>query len=235
MRNIGATLTEDLLSVLFPPLCPCCGATMVRGEKPLCLSCRMKLPLTGHEKSPTSNDLINKLQGIIAFERAAAYFTYRREAPQARLLHDMKYHSRPEIGRQLAAEYSRTLLAAGFFDSIDAVAPVPLNFWRHCRRGYNQSAHIAAGAASAPGLPVIDALRARRHSSQTRLSATGRLEALKGIFSARPDSLRGINHLLLVDDICTTGATLYACAEALRAVRPDLRISAFVLASTSLL
>lgn len=235
MRNIGATLIESLTAVLFPPECPCCGEIMTRGEKPLCLTCRMKLPLTGHERSTGDNDLLNKLQGRIPFDRAAAYFTYRRGSTQARLIHEMKYRGQPEIGRTLAAEYARKLLAAGFFDQIDAIAPVPLNFWRHCRRGYNQSAYIARGVADITGLPVIDALSAGRHNSQTRLSATQRLEALQGIYRAKAGALNGIDHLLLVDDICTTGATLYACAEALRVARPDLHISAFVLASTSLL
>lgn len=208
---------------------------MTRGEGPMCLTCRLDFPFTDHYRNYKDNALTNKLQGIVPIERAAAYFTYRREGFQSALIHEMKYRGRPVIGRQLAREFARQLSAEGFFDGIDAVAPVPLNFWRHCRRGFNQSAYVAAGVSDVTGLPVIDALRAGRHGSQTRLGAIERRTALKGVYSVGPRRLDGISHLLLVDDICTTGATLYACAEAAYSANPQIRVSALVLASTSLL
>lgn len=227
-------LFESLLSVLYPPVCPCCGTTMTRGEKPMCLACRLRLPLTGFADTPVNNSLIDKLNGLVAIERATAYFTYRRDAPQARLIHAMKYRGRPSIGRDLAREYARAILSTGFFNGIDAIVPVPLNFWRHCRRGYNQSAHIARGLSDITSIALVDALSARRHKSQTRLDATSRLTAAKGIFTARQAALKGVAHVLLVDDICTTGATLYACAEAIHSAAPDVKISVLVLASTAL-
>lgn len=227
-------LVESLLSVLYPPECPCCGATLTRGEKPMCLACRLRLPLTGFADSPANNDLIDKLNGLVPIERATAYFTYRRDSPQARLIHAMKYHGRPSIGRDLAREYARTILSTGFFNGIDAIVPVPLNFWRHCSRGYNQSAHIARGLSDVTSIAVIDAMSARRHKSQTRLGADSRLSAAKGIFTAGKEALKGVAHVLLVDDICTTGATLYACAEAIHTAAPDVKISVLVLASTAL-
>lgn len=208
---------------------------MTRGEGPMCLRCRTTLPETSHYLSPEANDLIDKLQGRVCIERAAAYFTYRRDSKHAALIHEMKYRGRPDIGRRLGAEFGRKLAAEGFFNSVDAIVPVPLNFWRHCRRGYNQAAWFARGLAAEAGLPVVDALRAARHTSQTRLSADERRRALAGVYTAKPGALDGIAHILLVDDICTTGATLYACAEALKTARPDLRISAACIASTSLL
>lgn len=227
-------LLESILSVLYPPLCPCCGTVMVRGEGPMCLSCRLKLPETDFHLSPSSNDLMDKLQGLVPVEGAVAYFRYRRNSPQARLIHDMKYRGCPDTGRRLAREYAQRLRDTGFFDGVDAIAPVPLNFWRHCRRGYNQSAHIALGLADVSGLPVINALSARPHNSQTRLDAAARSTAARGIYRARPDALSGLKHLLLVDDICTTGSTLHACLEALHDAAPSMKLSVAVLATTSL-
>ena len=227
-------LVESLLAVLYPPECPCCGTTLTRGEKPMCLACRLRLPLTGFADSPANNDLIDKLNGLVPIERATAYFSYRRDSPQARLIHAMKYHGRPSIGRDLAREYARTILSTGFFNGIDAIVPVPLNFWRHCSRGYNQSAHIARGLSDVTSIAVIDAMSARRHKSQTRLGADSRLSAAKGIFTAGKEALKGVAHVLLVDDICTTGATLHACAEAIHSAAPDVKISVLVLASTAL-
>lgn len=228
-------IVESLLSVLYPPMCPCCGASMVRGEGPMCLNCRLKLPVTDFHLSASDNDLVNKLQSLVPVERAVAYFRYRRGSPQSRLIHDMKYHGCPNTGRRLAREYARTLLDAGFFDGIDAITPVPLNFWRHCRRGYNQSFHIARGLADISNLPVINTLSARHHTSQTRLGAAARSDAARGIYRAKSGSLHGVNHLLVVDDICTTGATLNSCIEAIHAASPSVRLSVAVLATTSLI
>lgn len=228
-------MIDSLLSVLYPPLCPCCGEVMTRGEGPMCLACRLKLPLTGMEKSPRDNDMTEKLQGLVPVESAVAYFRYRRDSPQAALIHDMKYRGRPSVGRQLAAEYARVLQTKNFFSDIDALVPVPLNFWHHCRRGFNQSAWIARGIADVVALPVIDALKARSHGSQTRLGAEQRRRATDRIYSARADALKGVAHLLLVDDICTTGSTLYSCAAAIHEADPSVRISVFTLASTSLI
>ncbi|MCM1309481.1 MAG: ComF family protein [Bacteroides sp.] len=228
-------LIGGMLDVLFPPLCPCCGAVMTRGEGPMCLGCRINLPLTGFEKNPADNDLTEKLQGLVPIEAAVAYFFYRRNAPQDALIHDMKYRGRPTIGRQLAREYSRKLAANGFFDTVEVIVPVPLNFWHHCRRGFNQTEWIARGIRDVTALPIIDGLKARRHTSQTRRNARARQRAACHVYSAKSAAIAGLQHILLVDDICTTGATLYACAEALHNANPTAKISIFALAATSLI
>lgn len=243
MKIIGATATaqtvmlikrllQSVADVVWPPLCPCCGAVMVRGEKPMCLSCRLSLPLTGDELSPRANELVDKLAGTVPLEAAAAYFVYHRESPHARLIREAKYHGRPSILRELAREFGRILQANGFFNGIEAITYVPLSFRRLCARGYNQSRHIALGLADVAGLPVIGTLEARHHKTQTRRGADERRRAVKGVYSSRPGALAGIRSVLLVDDICTTGSTLYACIEALRAESPQLAVSVCALAST---
>lgn len=228
-------LTDGLLSVIFPQTCPCCGEVMVRGERLMCLKCRTSLPVTDHHLNPAYNELRSKLNGLVPIEKAAAYFHYNRLSAHAQLIHDAKYRGRPRIARQLAAEYSRMLLPTGFFNGIDAITPVPLNFWKECRRGYNQSAHIAMGIADVCHLPVLATLKARRHGSQTRKSGFERRADTKKIFTAIGGSTAATGHILLVDDICTTGSTLYACAEALHRSAPSMRISVMVLASAQLL
>lgn len=235
MKNFSAPMRrmlEGLLSVIFPETCPCCGRALVRGERLMCLNCRISLPLTNFHVSPTNNELRDKLNGLVPIEKAVAYFYYDRLSPHAQLIHDAKYRERPLLARRLAAEYARTLLSVGFFNNIDAIAPVPLNFWKECRRGYNQSACIGEGLAEVAGLPLLSVLRARRHKSQTRKSAADRRQGIKGVFSPVANACAGINHLLLVDDISTTGATLYECAQTLHNSCPNLQISVCVLAST---
>lgn len=228
-------LIEGILAVLYPEICPCCGGVMVSGERIMCLSCRLSLPVTNYHLSPTDNELRNKLNGLIPIERATAYFFYHRQSPHAHILHDAKYRGRPKVAQLLALEYSNEIKSSGFFNDIDAITPVPINFWKHCRRGYNQSYYIAKGISQATGLPIVDSLTARYHTSQTRKSGSERRFSTQNIFYAKRNSLNDINHILIVDDIATTGATLYACCEALADKWPEIRISVLTLASTRLI
>lgn len=229
-------LIDSLLDAIYPPICPCCGATLVRGESPMCIDCRLKMPLSLTTDSPTDNELLNnKLAGTVPIESAVAYFTYHRDSPYAKLIHEAKYRGRPSIARKLASEFAIQLQSKGFFNGIDAVTPVPLNFWKQCKRGYNQSQYIARGIADTTDIPVIAAMKARRHATQTRKSAAARRQAVSGIFSASAEKLASVSHILIVDDICTTGSTLYACMEAIHQASPSTKISVLVLASTGML
>lgn len=207
---------------------------MVQGERTMCLHCLMSLPLTNFHLTPADNELRSKLNGLVPIDRATAYFHYHRDSPHAALIHDAKYRERPAIALNLAEEYARAIEPTGFFDTIDAIVPVPLNFWKECNRGYNQSAWIARGIAKVVDLPIIDALRARRHATQTHKDANARRLNAEATYSARPEALRGLTHILLVDDVATTGATLYACARAIHSAAPTCRISVLTLANSRL-
>lgn len=198
----------------------------------MCLHCRTNLPLTGFHLNPSSNELRDKLNGLTAIDRAVAYFHYERLEPHGALIHEAKYRGRPRIFRELAQDYSRELIQTDFFNGIDAIVPVPLEFFHECRRGYNQSAWIARGISDVTDLPIIDALRARRHKSQTRKNAAERQHVIEGVYTARSGALNGFDHVLLVDDLATTGSTIYACAKALRKEFPQVTVSVLALAST---
>ncbi|MBE6305553.1 MAG: ComF family protein [Bacteroidales bacterium] len=234
-QRLTHKLLEGILSVLFPELCPCCGKVLISGEHTMCLSCRLSLPITNFHLSPTDNEMRSKLNGLIPVERATAFFYYHRQSPHAKILHEAKYHGRPRLAQLLAREYAEILKSTDFFCDIDAVTPVPLNFWRKCRRGYNQSYYIAKGISQATNLPICDTLKSRYHSSQTRMTGSQRQAATKNVFAAKAGSLKGLNHILIIDDIATTGATLYACCEALSKESPGIRISVLTLASTRLI
>ncbi|MBD5363308.1 MAG: ComF family protein [Muribaculaceae bacterium] len=226
---------EGLLSLLFPRVCGVCGRVLVEGEQTMCVSCRVFFPLTRFEERPDWNGLTEKLMTLKApVERTAAYFFYQRRSPYSRLIQQMKYNHAPSLGRGLMREYAARLRDCGFFDGIDALVPVPLSLGKHIMRGYNQSYYLARGVADVTGLPIIEALRAGRHGSQTRLSASERLANARGIYSACPEALAGVSHLLLIDDIVTTGATACACLEALHQAAPGVRLSVLALASTRL-
>lgn len=226
-------IVGKLLALCYPPVCGVCGAALVEGEKVMCLRCRLSLPLTGLESNFLWNPMMEKLVSLRGpVERCAAYFYYQSHAPHSRLVHLFKYHEKTRIGRDLIGEYARRLVPLGFFDGIDAVAPVPLSRGKLIRRGYNQSFQLARGVCGVVPLPVVRALEAAGHTSQTRLDAISRMENARGVYSAVGQNLEGIDHLLLVDDIVTTGATVAACVEALHALRPKMKVSVLALATT---
>jgi ComF family protein len=143
-----------------------------------------------------------------------------------RLIYDLKYHARPDIGRHMGFIMARQMGGAGFFEGIDAMMPMPLSRWRQWHRGYNQSEQIALGISEATGIPVLSKVVRRKHFivSQTHLNRWERQANTADAFVLlQPDRIRGC-HLLLVDDIVTTGATLTALATELQQAG-DVRIS----------
>lgn len=236
MPTILRRLTDSLLTVIYPRLCPVCRRPLVTGEEQMCVGCLLNLPVTGFHTRPDFNALHERLMCHAPIHHATALFHYERHSPYAALVHRAKYSGLPDEGRRLARTYAAEIAPGGFFDGVDAIQPVPLSRWRLMTRGYNQSHAVALGLADAIGAPVTDLLGARRHSSQTRKDARGRLENARDTYFVRRGAASGAapTHILLVDDVVTTGATLVACAEALHSSFPGALISVFALASTRL-
>ena len=223
---------DSLLSLIYPNTCIVCDTTLTDGERHLCLNCLVELPLTGIHGAGF-NDFHKRLAGHTLIERTASMFYYYTGSPYCKIIHEAKYNERPAIAKEFARQYADTLLADGFFDGIDLILPVPIHYLKRIRRGYNQSDYIALGLSEATGIPIGDNLIARRgHSTQTRKDAFSRHENIKGVYGVKsPAMLVGL-HVLIVDDILTTGSTLTACADAIHAASPDTRISVLTLAAT---
>ena len=222
-----------LFDLISPRSCPVCGKRLSVNECVLCASCHLHLPLTGFEQSPLDNPMARLFWGQFPVERAAALFFYQPQAPVSQLVYDMKYRGRPELGEHLGAITARHFAAAGFFEGIDALVPVPITRRRQWQRGYNQSLEIARGVSSFTHIPVWQHVvsRARFHESQTRKHVWERLRNVEDAFQLRtPDKIAG-RHILLVDDIVTTGATIIACGSEL-AKAPGVKISVMALGLT---
>lgn len=221
----------DIVGVFYPRVCHVCGCSLVEGEEVLCLQCLDEMPRTRlHNQS--FSVLHQRLVGKVPIERAASYFYYYKDGDYARLIQKAKYNDLPSIARYLAAQYAREISPDGFFDGIDLIIPVPLHVSKLRQRGYNQSHEIARGLSSVTGIPIGSNLVAERgHSSQTRLNAFQRWLNARDIYRAvRPAELDG-RHVLVVDDVLTTGATLLSCCEALHATSPTATISVLTLSA----
>lgn len=225
---------EDLLNVILPRVCPVCANTLVPGEEVMCLGCLVNLPRVTIEDT-SDNVVVRKLLSLKApIERGASMYFYQKENPFARLIHDTKYRNRPNIGRGLARMFAEELEQKRFFDGMDAIMPIPIHFLRYMSRGYNQSAEIARGIKDVCGLPLINNLKARYHTSQTRKNAAGRrLNAHNTFYVKREEELDNL-HILIVDDVITTGSTILSAIETLKSVNPTVRLSVFLLTLTHL-
>ncbi len=225
---------NDLIDVIFPNVCTVCHRRLVKGENVICLHCLSDLPRTNlHKYRP--NKIHERLMAIgMPVEKATSLFYYYRDSPYARLIHDTKYRNRPTVGRTLAMMHTQELKGTDFFDSIDCIVPVPLHLLKHIKRGYNQAEEIARGINSVTSLPIINALSASYHKTQTRKDSHQRLLNVKGVYNvAEVDAIQG-KHILLIDDVITTGATLLSCMQAIRQASPSTRISVYSLSITQL-
>ncbi len=206
-----------LLDFISPRVCRICGKRLSTAEQEICTVCNRHLPRTRYAETPYDNDMARRFWGRFHTERAAALFFYETHNSPSRLIHDLKYHGKEELGEWLGRIAAEEFAANGFFEGVDLIVPVPITWRRKWRRGYNQSLAIARGVAEATGLPVAAKALKRTHfnGSQTRLSVSERLENVAGAFRLRQNDGIAGRHILIVDDIVTTGATVSECAKEL--------------------
>lgn len=169
--------------------------------------------------------------GKMPLERATSYFFYHKGSDFRHILHQLKYGGRKDLGDVMGSFMAAELAPAGFFQDIDSIVPVPLHPRKQKLRGYNQSECIAHGISVVTGIPVdVSSVVRKKHTdTQTRKSTYERWENVDGIFGLRsPERFRG-KHVLIVDDVLTTGSTITACADSFKGVE-NIRISILTLA-----
>lgn len=206
-----------LLDLLAPRACPICGNRLAVTEQALCARCNLHLPRTGFSKHARDNEMAQAFWVLMPIERAAAMFFYEPDSNVSRLVHALKYFQHPELGELLGRQAAQEFRPDGFFEGIDAIVPVPLHPKRQRQRGYNQSMEIARGVSAATGLPVMAGAvkRISFRRSQTQKTGLERQENVENAFAlADAADLQG-KHLLVVDDVVTTGATVRSCCQEL--------------------
>ena len=226
-------IVRDILRLIFPDLCYHCGEPLVGDEHNLCTLCLSKIAWTHNALHP-DNDTEIRLTGRIPVVAAASLLQFNKGNVTQSIVHQIKYHGNTQLAHQFGLLLGEELKASHRFDDIDIVAPVPLHWWRRMRRGYNQSQLIASEVAKVLQCPLsTHNLYRRRHTpSQTHKNRQQRIDNMASAFSVRhPKQFEG-KHLLLIDDVLTTGATTEACYHALESI-PNLRISVATLAIAS--
>ncbi|MEX2590782.1 MAG: ComF family protein [Chitinophagales bacterium] len=213
MNTTSLPAFSDLLNLFFPDNCRACGHRLLNGEEIVCLHCCDQLPETDfHLHEP---NMMSKLfWGRIDIQYClAAYFFFKKSSIQ-KLMHQLKYHGKTEVGSFVGKNYGLKLKHVDFHKAFDLIIPVPLHKRKQKIRGYNQSDFFAAGLSEALGIPWSGEVMKRNifSQSQTKKSKYQRWDNVSKIFSVeKTDKVKG-KHILLVDDVVTTGSTLEACA-----------------------
>lgn len=228
--NTFREILVGLTDMAWPNLCLLCERPLLKGEQHVCLNCLYDLPAI-QDVTFHGNKTSERFLGKIEFERAASGFRYNKDSSIQKALELLKYKGEKEIGSCLSRVSAMRLSEYGFFKDIDALVPVPLHKRRQKKRGYNQSDWIAKGISEHTCIPVQTEIIGRtfHNTSQTTRNLWSRWENAKGLFELKDVEGFSGKHLLLVDDVLTSGSTLEACGQVLLQI-PNVRISFFALA-----
>lgn len=216
MKNFLIFILQNVLDIIYPRICIICLNALVRGESHVCIACLNDLPRTNYHIH-TEHDLEQRFWGIIPVESVCSFFYFQNEGVR-NLIHEIKYRNGQELAVYVGELYARELSESGFFDQIDYIIPVPLHPKRLKERGYNQSLRIAEGLSEISKKPIADdvLIRSIYNVTQTKIPKEKRWENVNAIFQIiNKDKIKD-KHILLVDDVLTTGATLIGCASELQ-------------------
>ena len=218
-------LAEDLVSLVYPKVCMSCENALLRSEDIMCTHCRYHLPRTGYHLQP-ENPVVKLFWGRVDVRSAASCFLFTKGSGVQKLVHQLKYNGQTEVGRVLGRLYGSELKQSPLFNKTDVIIPVPLHPARLRKRGYNQCDYFAEGLSQSLCIPadLTNVQRVVATGSQTRKSRFERWKNVEYVFKAQQPHLLENKHVLLVDDVITTGSTLEACAQQLLTI-PNVRVS----------
>ncbi len=220
-----STLFQQFSGLFFPHTCAACGSANLAGSAGICPQCLATLPITGYLGEP-GNPVEEIFWGRIPLQNAAACCFFAKKSRIQLALHQVKYHYRADAGLQLGEWMGYQLAATPWFSGIDLVLPMPLHPKRLAERGYNQAELLSRGISGVTLTPQLPGALRRNSAtkSQTKQHRHERWENMQGVFGVADPRQLASKHVLLIDDVVTTGATLEAMGEKLLQV-PNLTLS----------
>lgn len=209
-------IRESLLHLAFPHVCEGCGDDIVESDNMLCLRCLSSLPATDFHLYP-ANPIEKLFWGRLPITHATAQYYFTKESMMQHLMHQFKYRGNKDLGMYLGKLMGNALSASNRFSNVDVIIPLPLFAAKEKKRGFNQAAVLGNGISEVLGKPVLKNVikRTANTESQTKKSRVERWQNIEGRFELLNKAMIQAQHVLLVDDVVTTGATLEACGREL--------------------
>jgi ComF family protein len=220
---------NSIIDFFYPRICPGCTTALLKGEISICTNCLYQLPRT-HFWKDSENPVSQIFWGRVYVENAASFLYFQKGSKLQEIIHYLKYRKQDQIGIVLGQLFGLELARTAFVNA-QVIVPVPIHKSRLRKRGYNQSEKIGIGLSNALGIPIENSalVRLQSNESQTHKARFNRWENVEHIFSiTNPSAIAG-KHVLLVDDVLTTGATLESCASEILKV-PNTKVSIATLA-----
>lgn len=220
-------LLNDFTNLFYPHLCILCENPLIENEQQICLNCLYNLPKTNYHTNK-GNPTRALFAGFPQVNEVTAFLFFEKDGITQKLIHSFKYYDNKSLAEYLGRIAATELKEYGFYASVETIIPIPLHPKKEKKRGYNQSECIANGIASVYGCEIdkTSLIRVTETMSQTRKSVYDRHMNVENIFKLTdPGKLSG-KHVLLIDDVITTGATTSACIETLSEI-PEIKISIF--------
>ncbi|MDD3079863.1 MAG: phosphoribosyltransferase family protein [Paludibacter sp.] len=224
------SILSDFIGLFYPDVCIICGNTLNSSEQHLCLECLNRMPRTGYHK--IKNNLLEKrFWGKADIFRGTALFHFQKGSPFQKMLHELKYKGNQELGEYLGRLAAVEIITVPDFQNIDFIVPIPLHPNKYAKRGYNQSECIAKGISAILNKPVesTNLIRVVETATQTRKNVFERYENVSEIFKINEIKLFQNKHLLVVDDVLTTGSTIESAVSTLKKCE-QVKISVLTLA-----
>lgn len=224
-KQLISEVFESLIHFAYPKICLCCNRSEPLSDDIFCLDCSLDLPYTSFF-TDTNSDMKLRLSSRFEIQYAIAIFYFFKDGKVQDLMHNLKYRRKSNIGKHLGTQFGEKWKASNQLSTPDLVIPVPLHQKRQFQRGYNQSYVFGKAIADELGIPIRSVLKKVRHTeSQTRKSRLERIENIKNTITINQKIDLKNKHILLVDDVLTTGATLEICANVILEYEPTCTLS----------
>jgi len=218
-------LRQGMVHLFYPRLCEGCSKPLVATEQVLCIGCALQLPETGYHNIE-NNETVLRLAGRVPFDHATSFAYFTNDGLLQHLLHGLKYKGKQENGSYLGQRFGRSLKETSWISTVDMIIPVPLHPAKQAKRGFNQSMLVAEGISDVLGIAASDKFLSRIRDTKSQVSMTRpeRVANMKDAFKIYDKEALAGKHIILCDDVLTSGATIEACAHALLAEK-SIKIS----------
>jgi len=225
---------RSVISLFYPQCCCVCDEKLIEGEHFICLDCLLKMPQTNYHLQ-AENGAADRFKGKIPYEKVTAFLYYNKGGFSQKIVKAIKYKGNTALGNHIGFLMSQQIRQSSyFFEGIDLLIPIPLHPKKQKKRGFNQAEEIVKGVRDATGIPFSNNLiiRKKQTQTQTKKGRYARWLNTIDVFTLNNDNDFNCNHVLIVDDVLTTGATIEACVQAILTSHPNVKISVLTLAVT---